>query len=65
MSIIKNKNTIVRYHNCKSLSDSLNALDYAFKNSDPQSLVNESIHLGSNMQITDINNKIHKFNLPG
>jgi glycerate 2-kinase len=64
MSIIKNKNTIVRYHSCKSLNDSLSALDYAFKNSDPERLVSESIHVGSNMQITDINNKIHKFDLP-
>ena len=64
MSIIRNKDTIVRYHNCKSLSDSLSALDYAFKNSDPERLVSESIHVDSNMQITDINNKIHKFDLP-
>ena len=64
MSIIRNKDTIVRYHNCKSLSDSLGALDYAFKNSDPERLVSESIHVGSNIQISDINNKIHKFDLP-
>ncbi len=65
MSIIRNKDTIIRYHNCKSISDSLNALDYAFKYSDPESLVSDSIHLGSDVQITDINNNIHKFNLPG
>ena len=64
MSIIRNKDTIVRYHNCKSLSDSLSALDYAFKNSDPERLVSESIHVDSNIQISDINNKIHKFDLP-
>ncbi len=64
MSIIRNKNTIVRYHNCKSLNDSLGALDYAFKYSDPERLVSESIHVDSSMQITDINNKIHKFDLP-
>ncbi|CAN5737940.1 glycerate kinase [soil metagenome] len=65
MSIIRNKDTILRYHNCKSLRDSLNALDYAFKNSDPENLVSDSIHIGSDVQITDINNKIHKFDLPG
>ena len=64
MSIIRNKATIVRYHNCKSLSDSLSALDYAFKYSDPERLVSESIYIDSNMQITDINNKIHRFVLP-
>ncbi len=64
MSIIRNKDTIARYHNCKSLNDSLSALDYAFKYSDPERLVKESIHVDSNMQITDINNKIHKFDLP-
>ncbi len=51
MSIIRNKDTIVRYHNCKSLSDSLGALDYAFKYSDPERLVSESIHVDSNLQI--------------
>ncbi|MDN5844991.1 MAG: DUF4147 domain-containing protein [Candidatus Nitrosocosmicus sp.] len=65
MSIIRNKDTILRYHKCKSLRDSLNALDYAFKYSDPERLVSDSIHLGSDVQITDINNKIYKFDLPG
>jgi hydroxypyruvate reductase/glycerate 2-kinase len=65
MSIIRNKDTILKYHNCKSLRDSLNALDYAFKYSDPERLVRDSIHIGSEVQITDINNKKQKFDLPG
>ena len=64
MSIIRNKDTIIRYHNCKSLSDSLTALDYAFKYSDPERLVGESINIDSNLQLSDINNKIHQFDLP-
>ena len=64
MSIIRNKDTILRYHNCKSLSDSLGALDFAFKFSDPERLVSESIHVHSDLQFTDLNNKIHKFSLP-
>ncbi|MBA2268402.1 MAG: DUF4147 domain-containing protein [Nitrosopumilus sp.] len=64
MSIIRNKDTILRYHNCKSLRDSLYALDYAFKYTDPERLVSESIHVDSDVQITDLNNKVHKFDLP-
>src|ERR671910_3202357 len=65
MGIIKNKRAILRYHNCKSLRDSLNALNYAFKYCDPQRLVNQSIRIDSDVQITDINNKVKKFDLPG
>ena len=64
MSIIRNKDTIIRYHNCKSLSDSLTALDYAFKYSDPERLVSESINIASNLQLSGINNRIHQFDLP-
>jgi len=53
MSIIRNKDTIIRYHNCKSLSDSLTALDYAFKYSDPERLVGESINIASNLEYTN------------
>ena len=64
MGIIKNKDTILRYHNCKSLRDSLTALDYAFKYCDPQRLVNQSLSVNSDVQITDMNNRVHKFDLP-
>jgi glycerate 2-kinase len=65
MGIIKNKCAILRYHNCKSLHDSINALNYAFKYCDPQRLVNQSIRIDSDVQITDINNRVKKFDLPG
>jgi glycerate 2-kinase len=64
MGIIKNKGAILRYHNCKSLRDSLNALNYAFKYCDPQRLVNQSIRIDSDVQITDMNNRVHQFDLP-
>jgi glycerate 2-kinase len=64
LSIIKNKDTILRYHNCKSLRDSLAALDYAFKYSDPERLISQSIQVNSDMQITDTNDRVHKFDLP-
>ena len=64
MGIIRNKDAILRYHNCKSLRDSLNALNYAFKYCDPQRLVNQSIQINSEVQINDMNNRVHKFDLP-
>jgi glycerate-2-kinase len=64
MGMIRRKDSIVRYHKSRSLSDSLSALDYAFKYSDPERLVSGSVHIDSNLQITDINHKIYDFDLP-
>ena len=64
MDIIKNKDAILRHHNCKSLRDSLNALNHAFKYCDPQRLVNQCIRINSDVQINDMNNRVHKFDLP-
>lgn len=62
--MIRNKDTIIRYHKCTPLTDSLNALDYAFKYSDPKRVISRSVNIDSKLQITDINNTIHNFNVP-
>ena len=64
MRMIKNKDPIVKYHNCMSLRDSFSALDFAFKYSDPERIVSRSVKTDSNLHITDINNIIYNFDLP-
>lgn len=64
MSLIKNRESILKYHNFQSIKDSLDALDFAFENSSPERLVDKSISIGSIIKVTDINRKIYQFNLP-
>ncbi len=64
MSFIKNRESILRHHKFQSVKDSLDALDYAFKNCSPEKLVNMSIEVDSTMRIIDINRNIHEFSLP-
>lgn len=64
MSIIKNKNTILKYHKFKSIHDSFNALEFAFWNSSPDKLVQQSIYLDSSISITDIYENVKSFEVP-
>ena len=64
MSLIKNRESILKYHNFQSIKDSLDALDFAFENSSPERLVDKSITIGSIIQVTDINRKLYQFKLP-
>lgn len=64
MGFIKNRALLLRRHKFKSLKDSLDALEFAFKYCSPEILVNTSIELDSNIRITEINGKMHAFPLP-
>ena len=64
MDFIKNRALLLRYHKFKSLEDSLDALEFAFKYCSPEILVNASIELDSKIRITEINGKMHAFPLP-
>lgn len=64
MSLIKNRASILRHHKFGSVRDSLDALDFAFKNCSPEKIVNSSITLDSKLWITDINRKSYEYPLP-
>ena len=58
MGLIKNRENILKYHGFQSISHSLNALEFAFKNCSPDNLVKTSITLDNELKICDINNQI-------
>ena len=64
MNFIKNRSSILKHHKFKSVGDSLDALEFAFKYCSPEMLVNASIEMDSNIRITEINGKTHDFSLP-
>lgn len=63
-NIIKNKIQLVNFHKSKSVSDSLNALEFAFINSDPIKLIDNAIQIDSKMRITDLKNRTQTYSLP-
>jgi glycerate 2-kinase len=63
MNIIKNKNFLFKFHNYKSVIDSINALEFAFYNARPDKIVKEKIHLSSSLTVFDINNCCKTFDL--
>ena len=63
MNIIKNKKSLFKYHNFKSVTDSINALEYAFYNARPDKIVKEKIYLSSSLTVFDINNYCKTFDL--
>src|ERR671921_2440284 len=65
MNIIKNKKFLFKYHNYKSVIDSINALEFAFYNARPDKIVKEKIYLSSSLKVFDINNYCKTFDLAG
>ena len=64
MSLIKNRASILKHHKFQSVEDSLDALEFAFKNCSPEKLVVSSISVNSKFGITDINGEFHRYPLP-
>ena len=64
MSLIKNRASILKHHKFQSVEDSLDALEFAFKNCSPEKLVVSSISVNSKFGITDINGEFHGYPLP-
>jgi glycerate-2-kinase len=65
MNIIKNKKFLFKFHDYKSVIDSINALEFAFYNARPDKLVKEKIYLSSSLTVFDINNYCKTFDLAG
>ncbi len=63
MNIIKNKKFLFKYHNYKSVIDSINALEYAFFHASPDKIVKEKIYLSSSLTVFDVNNYCKTFDL--
>ncbi len=64
MSLIKNRASIIRHHKFRSVEDSLDALEFAFKRCSPEKIMDSSIKLDSKLWITDINRELHQYPLP-
>src|ERR687889_65771 len=63
MNVIKDKNILFKFHNYKSVIDSINALEFAFYNASPDKIVKEKIYLSSSLTVFDINNYCKTFDL--
>lgn len=60
MNFIKNRKNILKFHNFQSVSDSLDALEFAFSSCSPDNLVREAISTENGMNISDIRGYVVK-----
>jgi len=60
MNFIKNRENLIKFHNFQSVSDSLDALEFAFSTCSPDNLVREAISTENGMNIYDIRGDIVK-----
>lgn len=61
MNYIKNRKNILEYHNFQSVSDSLDALEFAFRSCSPDNLVMSSISMNTELSILDIDGNVTTF----
>ena len=60
--VIKNRTSLIKLHKFKSVIDSLNAFEFAFHNTRPNTIIKNKVkYLDSIISVSDINNNIKSF----
>ena len=63
ISIIQNKENLIKNHNYKSVIDSLNALEFAFYSARPDKIIKKNISFNSQLTIKDLYSHFKSFSL--